>query len=167
MARSLPTPPHDASVPPASPAAAPPISSEPRPEGILNHAPAQILIVEDHPLLGRTMQRVLRRAGLEVLVAATGAEALDILGREPIQLLLLDRELPDADGFELGQRIRASPRFRALPIIFCTSCDTEADYAQARRLGACDLIAKPFSLTVLMQCVFRFLPPAATVRPTS
>jgi two-component system catabolic regulation response regulator CreB len=102
----------------------------------------KVLIVEDEPGIADTLQYALRTEGFEPAWCATGEEALTRIEREPPALVILDVGLPDASGFEIFKRIRATSE---VPVVFLTARSDEIDRVVGLELGADDYIAKPFS----------------------
>jgi two-component system, OmpR family, catabolic regulation response regulator CreB len=102
----------------------------------------KVLIVEDEPGIADTLQYALRTEGFEPAWCATGEEALARIEREPPALVILDVGLPDASGFEIFKRIRATSE---VPVVFLTARSDEIDRVVGLELGADDYIAKPFS----------------------
>ena len=102
----------------------------------------RILIVEDEPGIADTLQYALRTEGFEPAWCATGEEALADARAKPPALVILDVGLPDASGFEIFRRLRASSD---VPVVFLTARSDEIDRVVGLELGADDYIAKPFS----------------------
>ncbi len=102
----------------------------------------KVLIVEDEPGIADTLQYALRTEGFEPLWCATGEEALARIASEPPALVILDVGLPDASGFEIFKRIRATSE---VPVVFLTARSDEIDRVVGLELGADDYVAKPFS----------------------
>jgi two-component system catabolic regulation response regulator CreB len=102
----------------------------------------RILIVEDEPGIADTLQYALRTEGFEPAWVATGEEALARIAADVPALVILDVGLPDASGFEVFKRIRASSE---VPVVFLTARSDEIDRVVGLELGADDYIAKPFS----------------------
>jgi len=102
----------------------------------------RILIVEDEPGIADTLQYALRTDGFEPASCATGEEALARIAAEPPALVILDVGLPDASGFEIFKRIRATSE---VPVVFLTARSDEIDRVVGLELGADDYVAKPFS----------------------
>jgi two-component system, chemotaxis family, sensor kinase CheA len=95
------------------------------------------LLLVDDSLTTRTLeQSILETAGYEVLVAADGAEAWQLLLERGADLVVSDVEMPRMDGFSLTEAIRSSKQFRELPVILMTARDSDADKAQGLRVGA-------------------------------
>ena len=102
----------------------------------------QILIVEDEPGIADTLQYALRTDGFEPAWCATGEEALARIAAAAPALVILDVGLPDASGFEVFKRIRATSE---VPVVFLTARSDEIDRVVGLELGADDYVAKPFS----------------------
>jgi len=102
----------------------------------------KILIVEDEPGIVDTLQYALRTDGFEPAWCATGEEALARIATAPPALVILDVGLPDASGFEIFKRIRATSE---VPVVFLTARSDEIDRVVGLELGADDYVAKPFS----------------------
>ncbi|WP_217922437.1 response regulator transcription factor [Miltoncostaea oceani] len=102
----------------------------------------RILVVEDEQSIRTIVEYALREAGFQVLTAARGDEALDVVEREPVDLVVLDIMLPGLDGLEVCKRIRAE---RTIPIIMLSARGEELDKVLGLELGADDYVTKPFS----------------------
>jgi class 3 adenylate cyclase len=107
--------------------------------------PARILIVDDTPANIQTLSAVLQQKGYAISVATNGKQALDVLGKVRPDLILLDVMMPEMDGFETCGKIKASPEWRDIPIIFLTAKTETADIVRGFELGAVDYVAKPFN----------------------
>ncbi|MDX6647240.1 MAG: two-component system, OmpR family, alkaline phosphatase synthesis response regulator PhoP [Miltoncostaeaceae bacterium] len=102
----------------------------------------RVLVVDDEASIRTIVEYALRDAGFEVIGAARGDEALKVLEREPIDLVVLDLMLPGVDGLEVCRRIRAT---RNTPIIMLSARGEELDKVLGLELGADDYVTKPFS----------------------
>jgi len=109
---------------------------------------ADILVVEDDPIIRRTVDYALRRAGFTTRVSGDGVEALAMAQNEAPDLILLDLMLPGIDGFEFAQRIRRTDR--EVAIIMVTALSQESDTVRGLDAGADDYITKPFSTEELL-----------------
>ena len=91
----------------------------------------------DDSITTRTLQQIiLETAGHEVLVAADGREAWDLMAVHEVDALVSDVEMPRMDGFALAEAVRAVPRWARLPIVLFTSLAREADVARGAEVGA-------------------------------
>lgn len=106
----------------------------------------KILMIEDDTDLQEGLAFSLNLDGYETTCTAAAQEGLRLLKSSRFDLLLLDCNLPDGNGFELCTQIRS---FSQIPILMLTARDTEMDEVKALELGANDYMRKPFSLAVL------------------
>jgi CheY-like chemotaxis protein len=115
---------------------------------------ARVLVVEDDPRVSRATVSSLEELGHLPVASATGAEALDILARDPrIELVVTDVMMPEMTGTELAAAIRR--RGLAVPILFVTGYVGEA--GDADDLTGADLLRKPFTVAALAEAVERAL----------
>lgn len=110
---------------------------------------AVVLIVDDMPKNLQTLGETLEAQGYQVIAAVDGKQALEILNREPVDLILLDVLMPELDGFEICQHIKNDPRLALIPIIFLTARAEQDDVIKGLQMGAVDYVTKPFNLTEL------------------
>jgi DNA-binding response OmpR family regulator len=111
--------------------------------------PARILTADDGKVMRLVISRKLEEAGYNVIAVAGGREALEAIGREPFDLVILDVHMPDMDGLETLQQLRQSYTPIQLPIIMATAKDAAEDIVRAFELGASDFVAKPINFPVL------------------
>ena len=104
-----------------------------------------ILVVDDSITVRRVTQRLLKREGYRVVLAADGLQALERLQDELPTVVLSDIEMPRMDGFDLARNIRGDTRLRNLPIIMITSRIAEKHREHARELGVDHYLGKPYS----------------------
>lgn len=102
---------------------------------------ARILLVDDEPAIRGAVVPLLRSRGYDVEAAATGADALEAVGRQAPDLIVLDLGLPDIEGTEVCRRVRAASK---VPIVVLSARGAEADKVNALDLGADDYVTKPF-----------------------
>lgn len=110
----------------------------------------RLLIVDDVADNRNLLARRLQRRGYEVLEAAGGAQALAIIAKEPLDLVLLDVRMPDMDGREVLQRIRSTHSSLSLPVIMVTGNAASEDVVEALKLGANDYVTKPIDIAVAL-----------------
>jgi DNA-binding NarL/FixJ family response regulator len=94
--------------------------------------PATVLVVDDTPANLGVVLELLGTTGMRVLVAESGHRALELLGRQPVDLVLLDVMMPGLDGFATCAEIRKNPAWSDVPIIFMTAVDEPAQKVRAR-----------------------------------
>jgi len=117
-----------------------------------------ILVVDDIPQNLIATEALLARAGLTVLKAGSGREALEILLVHEVALALIDVRMPDMSGFELAELIRGSERTRGTPLIFTTAAAPEAGFTfRGYEAGAVDFLFKPVDPQVLRSKVNVFV----------
>jgi two-component system, OmpR family, response regulator len=110
----------------------------------LNGRPAKILVVDDEPNICALLAATLRLIEFDVRVANGGREALIAAEEYEPDLVVLDVMLPDLDGFQVAQRLRASGH--PVPVLFLTARDAVEDRISGLTAGADDYVTKPFSL---------------------
>jgi PleD family two-component response regulator len=114
-----------------------------------NQKKLNVLIVDDEPGNIKLLISMLQ-LDYTTIVATNGATALQIaMSEEPPDLILLDIIMPEMDGYEVCQRLKADARTKEIPVIFITVKVTEKDEVKAFELGAVDYITKPFSTVVV------------------
>ncbi|HLL54826.1 MAG TPA: response regulator, partial [Myxococcaceae bacterium] len=114
-----------------------------------HHAPKQaevrkrrILVVDDSPLTRELISSLLEAVGYEILNASDGAEAYERLGKEAVDMVVTDLEMPRVDGLELTRRLKGHPTLRSLPVVIITTRGSEADRRRGMEAGADGYIAK-------------------------
>jgi class 3 adenylate cyclase len=118
---------------------------------VFNRGP-RILVVDDDWLNRDLLRAYLTSSGSEVLTAADGQAALEqVLGKGgPLDLALVDIQMPRMDGLELCRRLKAAPETRFVPVIIVTALDSEDEKLKAIEAGADDFVTKPYNSTVLL-----------------
>ena len=112
-----------------------------------------VLVVDDSITVRRVTQRLLRREGYRVAMAADGLQALEQLAQERPAVVLSDIEMPRMDGFDLARNIRADAKLKDLPIIMITSRIAEKHREHAQQLGVNHYLGKPYSEDELLALV--------------
>jgi len=109
-----------------------------------------ILMVDDQPAKLLSYEVILAELGENLIKASTATEALNILLKNDVAVVLMDVSMPDLDGFELADVIRQHPRFQKTAIIFISGVHlTDSDKIQGYRSGAVDYISVPVVPEVL------------------
>ncbi len=106
----------------------------------------RVLIVDDDPVVLKFVQANLQAMDCETLTAVDGAEALQIIGRELLDLIIMDVRMPRMDGFEVCQRVREWSR---IPIIMLSVWGDASYKVKGLDIGADDYIAKPVGVNEL------------------
>ena len=127
------------------------------------HAGARILVVEDNEFNQQVVRELLESAGAEVLVSASGREALQRLEQDPaFDAVLMDMQMPDVDGIEATRRLRQMPGLAGLVVIAMTANATADDRRRCIDAGMNDFETKPVLPARLFRTIGRWLPDAPT-----
>lgn len=118
---------------------------------------ARVLVIDDVPSQQDLICRMLQEGGLNVSRASNGEEALRSIHQEKPDLLVLDVVMPRMSGFEVLREIRADATTKRLPVVLCTTQNTDYDKAWGMKLGADAYLTKPFSEAELLRIVRRLL----------
>jgi serine/threonine protein kinase/CheY-like chemotaxis protein len=113
-------------------------------------AGATLLVVDDNEMNRDMLSRRLEKRGYRVLTADDGQPALDLLEREPVDLVLLDIMMPGLDGIEVLKTVRAKHSAAELPVIMTTAKGDSRDVVEALDLGANDYVTKPIDFAVVL-----------------
>ncbi len=116
-----------------------------------------ILIIENEVSNRLLVERVLSTRGYRCLSAANGREALDLLDRESVDLILTDLSMPVMDGYRATQHIRARPELVDVPIVAVTAYALSDESQAALRAGCTEYLTKPFKPRQLLDVVERLL----------
>ena len=124
----------------------------------------KVLVVDDDEDIRRVTEIALRRiGGLDVVLAASGAEALVRAREEQPDAILLDVMIPDGDGPSTLARLRENPATAKVPVIFLTARVQKSELESYRELGAAGVIEKPFDATTLPDAVRRLVEGSAAL----
>jgi len=110
----------------------------------------KILVVDDEKDVLSLVRRILIRGGFEVISASDGKEGLAKVYSEAPDLMILDINMPEMDGWEVCRKIRGDPLYKHLPIIMLTVRRTKKDQLKGFDFGGDEYITKPFSPTELI-----------------
>jgi PAS domain S-box-containing protein len=140
---------------PASPRPAVPI---PEPAGTGNATGRRVLYIEDNPANLKLVGRILnRRPGVHLMTAHTGELGVGLAASCRPDLILVDINLPDMDGYRVLETLKADPRVGAVPIIAVTANAMPNDVERGRRAGFTDYLTKPFDVAHVLTTVDRWL----------
>ncbi|MFF5207394.1 response regulator transcription factor [Streptosporangium sp. NPDC000396] len=126
---------------------------------------ARVLVVDDEPALREALQSSLEFEGYRVGLAPDGQAALEALGREPYDLVLLDVMMPRLDGLTACRRLRAAGNH--VPVLMLTARDAVGDRVSGLDAGADDYLVKPFELDELLARVRALLRRGALSAPAA
>ncbi len=126
-----------------------------------------VLVVDDSITVRRVTQRLLKREGYRVALAADGLQALERLQEERPAVVLSDIEMPRMDGFDLARNIRADRHMHDLPIIMITSRIAQKHREHAAELGVNHYLGKPYSDEELLSLVHHYAQAASNAAPAA
>ena len=118
---------------------------------------ALILVVEDEEASAGVLKEILEAENYQVVIAPTAFRARGALNKIAPDLIILDRQLPDADGLDLCKELRAKEQWRSVPILFLSAKKTVRDKVSGLQLGGDDYLAKPFDNNELLARVASLL----------
>lgn len=110
----------------------------------------RVLCVDDEDFNLELLEALLAPQGYETLTALNGREALDALASRPVDLVLLDINMPVMDGLEVCRRIKADPQLSHIPVIMITSLDSKESKLKGMEAGAEEFLSKPFDQAELL-----------------
>lgn len=108
-----------------------------------------VLIVDDSPEALGFLTEALEQSGFSVLIATSGASALNIVDRITPDMILLDAVMPGMDGFETCQRLKANPAASPVPVVFMTGLTETEHVVRALEAGGVDYLTKPINIDEL------------------
>ncbi len=105
--------------------------------------PPKILVVDDQPINVKLLKRKLERQQMTVVSAYSGQECLDMVKKDPPDLILLDVMMPGVDGIQVCQEIKNNPGIQGIPVLFISAKSTKEGKIEGLESGAVDYITKP------------------------
>src|SRR5262245_57326426 len=141
----------------------------------------KVLVVDDSLSVRKVVEKALEVRGLQVLAAATGAEAISMIDRDRPDVVICDVILPDKEGYQICEYVRAHPAIGATPVLLISGIDNGTVQARAAEVRSDEVMFKPFSVEDLVRRVDKLLggrangaktpasvaPPAAVSAPVS
>ncbi|MGH7830792.1 MAG: response regulator, partial [Candidatus Binatia bacterium] len=121
-------------------------------------ASEKILLVDDHKESLEWLGDHLKSLGWDVIAANGGREALEKVRRTKPNLILLDMEMPEINGFEVARSLREDPDYRDIPILAVTALSRRYDRERCLAAGCNDFLSKPFTPQALQRHLANFLP---------
>ena len=112
-----------------------------------------ILAVDDNKANLRVIQRAFRHTDYDILMAQSGQDALNLVGENTNDLILLDIVMPEMDGHDVIRELKASDNTKNIPVIFVTALTEDIDKSTGYSLGAVDFITKPINTRTLAERV--------------
>lgn len=122
-----------------------------------DHPKADIMIVDDTPANLQLLTSALTEEGYRVRPVISGAMAIEAAQRVPPDLILMDINMPDMNGYEVCKRIKADERLSHVPVIFISAHSTPLSYTQLVEVGAVDYIGKPVRLDEVLEKIEYYL----------
>lgn len=116
-----------------------------------------ILTADDSASMRQMVSMTLKHAGYDVIEAGDGREALDLLSKTTVDMVVADLHMPEIDGIELIKRLRSKPNYKYIPIIMLTTESMAQKKEAGRKAGATGWIVKPFRPEQLLSVVKRVL----------
>lgn len=126
---------------------------------------AKILVADDEVQFRNVVAYKFRNAGLEVITACDGAEALELAETERPDLMIVDYQMPELDGLQLCSRLRQQADTASIPVILLTAHGMNMDETLFEQAGVTVLMAKPFSPRELLARAKELLSESQTVAP--
>jgi chemosensory pili system protein ChpA (sensor histidine kinase/response regulator) len=115
------------------------------------------LVVDDSITVRRVTERFLQRHGMRVVTARDGLDAISVMSDHKPDIILLDIEMPNMDGYEFASHVRNDERVSDVPIIMVTSRVGDKHRARAIELGVNDYLGKPYQDAALLDAIQRLL----------
>lgn len=107
----------------------------------------KVLVCDDELMNRKVASKILKKEGYDIVEACNGQEALEVLATTPVDLILMDLMMPEMDGFEATQKIKADDTLSHIPLIIISALSDRAAITKGLELGANEYISKPFDLT--------------------
>lgn len=117
------------------------------------NAPIRILIVDDDVELGTMIARFLTAHGYTTFTAPNALEAMVVLEKEPIKLLITDLMMPHLDGIHFAEQVHAMPKYKDLSVILITAYPSDEIIDKGMRKGVALTLSKPLDLSKLLDLV--------------
>ena len=118
---------------------------------------AQVLVVDDDPVIQKLLQVNFEMEGYRVITASDGVEGLDRARSERPDIVILDVMMPKMNGLEVASALKGDPATSSIPIILLSAKAQEADVQAGRQTGAEDYVTKPFDPLELLERVARLV----------
>ena len=117
----------------------------------------KVLVVDDSLSVRKVVEKALEGRGLQVLAAASGAEAIETIDRDRPDVVICDVILPDKDGYQICQYVRTHPTIGATPVLLISGIDNGTVQARAAEVRSDEVLFKPFSVEDLVRKIDHLL----------
>jgi two-component system, sensor histidine kinase and response regulator len=114
---------------------------------------ASILVVDDNPLIANVLKSLFCSQEYSVYCSCNGREAMGILGKKSIDVIVCDVMMPEMDGYAFHDSVRSCPQYAHIPFVFLTALTSDEEMTKGREIGADDYIVKPFDPKDLLAVV--------------
>ncbi len=111
--------------------------------------PGVVLIADDNPEARRMLDIRVKREGHQTVMVENGRQALDVLGRQSIDVILLDIDMPELNGYAVLAAVRDDPRLSHIPVLIISGGGDQDDMVRCIEMGAVDYLPKPFNQAIL------------------
>jgi len=111
--------------------------------------PARVLVVDDEPFNRDLLEQELASGEVQILTAADGVHALDLVAASMPDMIFLDLMMPGMDGFKVLETLQAHPEWRAIPVVIVSAASDLANIVRGIEMGAADFLPKPFEPAIL------------------
>ena len=111
---------------------------------VVSQEPASILVVDDNPLITNVLNSLFKAEDYHVYTSMNGQEALEVLDKKHVDVIVCDVMMPEMGGYELHERIRKNPDLSHIPFVFLTALSDTEEVHQGKSTGADDYVVKPF-----------------------
>jgi sigma-B regulation protein RsbU (phosphoserine phosphatase) len=111
--------------------------------------PPRILLVDDEPLNLDLLEQELDADDLDILTAADGREALELIADSSPDMIFLDLMMPGVDGFNVLEQLQSNKEWRSIPVVIVSAADDLANIVRGIEMGAADFLPKPFEPAIL------------------
>lgn len=117
-----------------------------------------IITVDDSSTMRRIIKNTLQKLGFEsILEAGNGVEALDVMSKNKVDMIVTDWNMPEMDGLTFVKTVRQKDEYKELPILMITTEAAKEDILTALRSGVNNYVVKPFTPDTLQEKVFKLL----------
>lgn len=126
-----------------------------------------VLVVDDNPLITNVLRGLLGSQSYQVYISANGEEALEILKKKEIDLVICDVMMPQMDGYQLHQKLRENSEQAHIPFVFLTALSDNSEVVKGMEIGADDYLTKPFDPRELLALVKGKIQRSKTLKESS